>query len=722
MQDSECVVSTSGSSRVNENKSVNVTLTENNNNSPPQKQQLQKRIRKTSSDEGSRHFLKYLVKNSKRVTETVGNSLPEHKQKQCESDNAWVEDQNCWLRTKCHEKLQLIGEILLCITECREVRNAYFSPTSKVTGDRHKSEWRDVFVSWALNSIIEEEDQGIFCFLLRNISYFMTTTWLPRNEKLVYMLFAKEALSFGFAASNVLIRFADLLVEHVVKLARGKRLRKVSWKQCVRTNATGLRLSNCFNKFLACLKSHVMTRRFVECQKPSFLSSRVDPGANFGFRVALLTAVVNGMAFVKTEDLITVVRKIAEYMMVDLPKKKLDDDDDDNDNDECEDKTKKELSLLVDENPLLNDLDLIHFATVAVDALRYRLKVKLLEINDSSCTCHAKCYGMIGGRGAIENVVYGKIEKVNFGRLVCGHCRLCPSVKNSNSRKPSRTMTPCNPAADVCSVDGCSVFKHVDLVKTVANKSGVFVSHKFYSTNTSMFTKVFLRKNQVVAGHRILGICFGGKRTCKTAVSQFMSSSLVKKKKKSSSGADKEEDDNEDADVAGDQIKDICKWSRCAACSDVAPHLQGRQAAYCDDKFGNPMSPATAVQNSFFSIKGIHENSCLYEIFRHYRLFGGKLVCDFSSQSDCFILKEKVNLLCKGCCAALLCHHVLNGCVNFIVRHSRNHLTDIQRFTEKLKFICKIRKMVVEKLHAQTGENVLEGTSVATSTAGCMHF
>lgn len=198
------------------------------------------------------------------------------------------------------------------------------------------------------------------------------------------------------------------------------------------------------------------------------------------------------------------------------------------------------------------DSDIIYMQTMMIEHIRARMNIKYVEVNIPLCTCMAKCYGLVGNNPKLQSMQEDTVDK-NNRKIICGVCRLAPSIENTNTTKKSRREIPArNTTYDRCTGCGMSIYKCVrmyvcDIQRGKDNNIRHRFSARFYTTSSRRITNEIEGKGEKTPSAKYQGMCMGGDRRCYRLIQVKMKS--MRK------------------DVSKIKIANISSWSRCLQCS-----------------------------------------------------------------------------------------------------------------------------------------------------------
>lgn len=189
--------------------------------------------------------------------------------------------------------------------------------------------------------------------------------------------------------------------------------------------------------------------------------------------------------------------------------------------------------------------------------------------------------------------------------------RLSLKIENTTSTKPKRCLYANNPGISTCSSGGATSLKRLSLYRLdTTNELGVIkYSHRLFVTNSMVFTDELYRKVPTTATSRVFGMCFSGSRKChKMFTDVIMSSKQVSRKA---------------------PLSNVEAWWRCKDCQNLEKYNEW---------------------DHDFPAEKINIGSCIEEVFKR------------DSPT------ELVSSMCRGCRAAIMCRHILEGLTNRLIR------------------------------------------------------
>lgn len=354
----------------------------------------------------------------------------------------------------------------------------------------------------------------------------------------------------------------------------------------------------------------LITYRYQQATDRTQLCRVVEPDVNFARRVATMDLLLNGATELDVSDLLTILVRVVDRLgegVHDLPK----------------DATVAQKIRA--SNGSSSDAELIHLANALYEMGRSWLRTKLVEVNQPYCTCHVKCVGQTGLYPELEKAFYDVSAPLHLSTVICGGCRLAHTIENTTACKPRRSVSSHNPKLTTCTLDNISAFKHVPLYAfRVVDRLTVMYSHRFYVTNSMNIVDEVYGRKQSAPGSRIYGVCYSGRRTCFKRFIDLLPSSRY-------------------MDSSTPPFRETHRWFRCTSCRDLPVY----------DPSINAYIPWNAIQ---------HEDTCLQVVEkqckRWYREFG-----DWYRAVD-----ECAAIMCRGCRAAALCRHAMNGLLKIYLK------------------------------------------------------
>jgi hypothetical protein len=308
---------------------------------------------------------------------------------------------------------------------------------------------------------------------------------------------------------------------------------------------------------------------------PHYLDYVVNPGPNYALQTALSEYAINKAVDLDLRDLIILAQYVAEYVSTNC-----------------------------------RDVNLLHIFYNLRTMLNARFQTKVIEVNERDCTCHAKCMGQIGGSDTLTRL-YTVMVRTHASTTVTAISRLSHKVDNTTSLKPKRYLHTHAPSIATCSGDGSSALRLISLyrLENIDSKGRFLYTHRFYTTNSIVFTDEIYRGALTTSTARIYGICFSGHRKCHKRLTTTIRSAKQQPRQA--------------------PLTDVISWYRCTRCASVnvydeshhyGPHEAIHQKT-CIDHF----------------VTGVRDKSITYE--------------------------EAALRICDGCVASFMCRHMLQGLV-----------------------------------------------------------
>jgi hypothetical protein len=337
------------------------------------------------------------------------------------------------------------------------------------------------------------------------------------------------------------------------------------------------------HKFLTPMKrqlgesiNNIITKRWIDADEvPRYLYCGVNPGPNYALQTALSEYAINKAVDLNLRDIVILLQYMSEFISTDC-----------------------------------RDANLLHLFHNLRTILNARFQAKVIEINERDCTCHAKCMGMIGDNETLKQF-YTTALRSRASTVVSAIGRLSHKVDNTTSQKPKRYLHSHAPTIATCSGDGASTLRLISLYRlekvTGYNDGRFLYTHRFYSSNSTVFTDEIYRNLPTSSTARIYGMCFSGQRKCHKMLTDVVHSAKQVTRKA--------------------PLDDVCAWYRCRKCANVEHYDNS-------DHFG----PHEAI----------HTDTCIDAIVAQVR---------YKKIS----YPEAALRMCDGCVASFMCHHMLDG-------------------------------------------------------------
>lgn len=372
--------------------------------------------------------------------------------------------------------------------------------------------------------------------------------------------------------------------------------------------------------------NNLITYRFQQSSDERHLHRNVEPDVNYGRRVATMDLLLNGVTEVDVDDLLILLERVINRL-------------------DTSEKYASISQLVNATGGNVTDSELIHLATSLYEIGRSWLRTKLIEVNCPYCTCHVKCTGQTGLYPKLESAFYEKSAPLHLSTVVCGGCRLSPTIENTTAKKPRRSVNSRNPKLTICVLDNLSTFKHVPLYALrVVNKNTIMYSHRFYATNSMNIMQEIFGQTPSAPGSRIYGVCYSGRRTCFKRFVDTLPSSRNSAGKLPYSQAH--------------------MWFRCADCKDLPIY----------DPSNYNYVPWSGVQ---------HEYTCLLVVAKQAREHFRRV------RNWDKAVSMSANVMCRGCRSAALCRHAVDGLLEIYIKSGGN-----ETFLAKLSFIIALQKWI----------------------------